>query len=134
MVSPCGRGGSPLLTDDAFLVPHMTGCPLLIEFAPGSTLYRQLDIAFVDLLNGLRISLPTDQIVFVDHAHGRVTVGFGGMRFAGLKDERLIFLRVRELFSEEQLSPARSHVMILEPQWVASLLVRGAPVWPERGP
>jgi len=116
------------LTDDAFLVPHMTGCPLLIEFAPGSTLYRQLDIAFVDLLNGLRISLPTDQIVFVDHAHGRVTVGFGGMRFAGLKDERLM------LFSEEQLSPARSHVMILEPQWVASLLVRGAPVWPERGP
>ena len=128
MVSPCGRGGSPLLTDDAFLVPHMTGCPLLIEFAPGSTLYRQLDIAFVDLLNGLRISLPTDQIVFVDDEHGRVTVGFGGMRFAGLKDERLM------LFSEEQLSPARSHVMILEPQWVASLLVRGAPVWPERGP
>ena len=56
------------------------------------------------------------------------------MGFAGLKDERLIFLRVRELFPEEQLSPARSHVMILEPRWVASLLVRGAPVWPERGP
>ena len=125
----------------------MTGCPLLIEFAPGSTLYRQLDIVsslpiyrngppgtFVDLLNGPRISLPTDQIVLVDDAHGRVTVGFGGMRFAGLEDERLIFLRVRELFPEEQLSPARSHVMILEPQWVASVLVRGAPVWPERGP
>jgi len=48
----------------------------------------------------------------------KAPVGFGGMRFAGLKDERL----------------ARSHVMILEPQWVASLLVCGAPVWPERGP
>jgi len=110
---------------------EITQSPLLIEFAPGSTLYRQLDIVsslpiyrngppgtFVDLLNGLRISLPTDQIVFVDDEHGRVTVGFGGMRFAGLKDERL----------------ARSHVMSLEPRWVASLLVRGAPVWPERGP
>jgi len=33
--------------------------------------------------------------VFVDDEHGRVTVGFGGMRVAGLKDERLIAARSR---------------------------------------
>ena len=117
--------------------------PLLIEFAPETSLYRETDLhselpivrngppgTFVIFPSGLRVSLPTDQIVFADDAGGHARVGFGGMRFAGLQEGRLIFFRVRELLPEEQLSDARSHTMILEPDWVASILADGDPVWP----
>ena len=121
----------------------MNDIPLLIEFAPGTALYRERDLVsalpivrngppgtFVVFPGGLRISLPTDQIVFADEAGSRVRVGFGGMSFAGTEEGRLIFFRIRELHPEDQLSPARSHKMILEPHLVSSIYVDGRPVWP----
>ena len=80
---------------------------------------------FVLLPNGIKVSLPTDA------AGGRVRVGFGGMRFVGAEEGRLVFVRVRELHPEEQLSPARSHIMRLDPAWVTEISVDGARVWPE---
>jgi hypothetical protein len=126
-------------------IPMMTfnDAPLLIEFAPGTSVYREQELVsqlpilrngpagtFVLFPGGLRVSLPTDQIVCADDASGRARIGFGGMRFAGMEEGRLIFLRVRELHPEEQLSPARSHTMTLEPPWVSSILVDGRAVWP----
>ena len=55
---------------------------------------------------------------------------FGGMRFVGLEGEQLVFVRFRELFPEDRLSPARSHTMRLDPRWVAALAVDGRHVWP----
>jgi hypothetical protein len=119
------------------------GPPLLIEFARGTSIYRERDLVshlpilrngppgtFVTFPDGLRVSLPTDQIVCADEADGAAQVGFGGMRFTGIEDGRLVFVRVRELHPEEQLSPARSHVMTLDPRWVSAILVDGQPCWP----
>ena len=61
-------------------------------------------------------------------------VGFGGMRFTGVEDGRLTFMRVREMWPEERLSPARSWKMTLEPQWVAAVHESGLQVWPIDGP
>lgn len=118
---------------------------LLIEFAAATSLYRERDLVsdlpivgngpagtFVVFPDGARVSLPTDQIVFADDAGGCARVGFGGMRFAGTEEGRLVFFRVRELHPEDQLSPARSHKMTLEPQRVLSIRVDGQPVWPAR--
>jgi hypothetical protein len=117
--------------------------PLLIEFvAPTSLLQEQhrasaLPIVgngppgtFVLFPHGLRVSLPTDQIVFADDSGGHARVGFGGMRFIGSEAGRLTFVRVRELLPEDQLSPSRSHTMLLDPLWVAAISVDGRPVWP----
>ena len=117
--------------------------PLRIDFKAPTTLFRErhrpsmLRIwgngppgTFVLFENGLRVSLPTDQIVFADDTAGHASVGFGGMAFVGLTEGRLTFLRVRELFPEDQLSPARSHTMLLEPRLVASIVVEGRPAWP----
>ena len=79
--------------------------------------------------DGLRVSLPTDQIVFADDSDGHVRVGFGGMQFVGLEAGRLVCVRVRELLPEDQLSPARSHTMRLDPQWVATISLDGRSVW-----
>ena len=116
---------------------------LLIDFATPSSLLREqnrpsaLPIVgngppgtFVVFPNGFRVSLPTDQIVFADDLGGHARVEFGGIRFVGLEGERLVFVRFRELFAEDQLSPARSHTMLLDPIWVAAVLVDGRPVWP----
>jgi hypothetical protein len=121
--------------------------PLLIEFAASTTLMREDDRpsalpivgngppgTFVLFPDGLRVSLPTDQIVFADDTGGHARVGFGGMQFTGVQDQRLVFARVRELFPEEQLSPARSHTMLLNPGWVAAIFVDGQPVWPAAFP
>jgi hypothetical protein len=63
--------------------------------------------------------------------HGRLCAGrFGGMSFTGIEHGRLILFRVRDLQPEEQLSPARSHKMTLEPHLVSSIVVNGRPVWP----
>ena len=120
-----------------------TSLPLLIDFAAPTTLLRQphrqsmLPIigngppgTFVVFSNGLNVSLPTDQIVFADDSSGHARVGFGGMRFVGLHEGRLLFVRFRELQPEDQLSPDRSHTMQLDPQWVATIAVDGHPVWP----
>ena len=116
--------------------------PLLIDFAAPSALLREqnrmstLPIlgngppgTFVLFPNGYKVSLPTDQIVFADDAGGHARVEFGGMQFVGWEDGQLVFVRVRELFPEDQLSPARSHTMRLDPQWVDTLSVDGQPIW-----
>jgi hypothetical protein len=85
---------------------------------------------FVVFPAGLRVSLPTDQIVFAEQIDGRARVGFGGMQFTGLENGLLVFIRVRELFPEAQLSPARSHRMLLDPEWVAAVWVDNRRAWP----
>lgn len=121
----------------------MPRAPLLIDFAAPSSLMlerdrpSQLPIAgngppgtFVLFPHGLRVSLPTDQVVVAEDVNGHVRVGFGGMQFVGLQEGSLVFVRVRELFPEDQLSPARSHTMRLDPQWVTAVSVDGQPTWP----
>jgi uncharacterized damage-inducible protein DinB len=116
---------------------------LVIDFTAPSSLLRethrpsQLPIVgngppgtFVIFPDGMRVSLPTDQIVSSDDRSGHARVELGGMRFAGVKEGRLAFVRFRELFPEDQLSPARSQTMLLEPQWVADVSMDGDPVWP----
>ena len=120
----------------------MQHIPLLIDFAALTSLVREQDRVsalpiigngppgtFVLFPNGLKVSLPTDQIVFADDTGGHARVGFGGMRFVGLADRRLVFVRVRELFPEAQLSPARSHKMLLDARWVALISENGRPTW-----
>ena len=117
---------------------------LLIEFTSPTSLLRERDRpsqltivgngppgTFVLFPDGLRVSLPTDQIVFADDTDGHVRVGFGGMQFVGFEADNMVFVRVRELLPEEQLSPARSHKMLLDPQWVTAICVDGRYVWPK---
>ena len=72
---------------------------LHIDFAPGTTLLRETDRpselpilrngppgTFVVFADGLRVSLPTDQIVWADDSGGRAEVRFGGMQFVGMED------------------------------------------------
>ena len=116
---------------------------LVIDFAAPTSLLRETDRVsslpivgngppgtFVIFADGLRVSLPTDQIVFADDTGGYARVGLGGMRLVGLEEGRLVFVRVRELFPEDRLSPDRSHTMRLDPQWVAAISVDGQAVWP----
>ena len=125
----------------------MDDIPLLIDFAAPTALFREQNRTsalpiigngppgtFVLFPNGLRVSLPTDQIVFADDAGGHARIGFGGMRFVGSESGHLMFIRIHELFPEDQLSPARSHKMLLDPQWVATISVNGLPVWPNGAP
>lgn len=120
--------------------------PLLIEFSRGTTLLRERDRrsdlpihrngppgTFVLFPGSLRVSLPTDQIVLADERNGAVRVGFGGFCFDGVKDGRLTFSRVRDLLPEDQLSPARSWTMTLDPAWVTSVDVAGIRAWPVVG-
>src|SRR5687767_589904 len=99
--------------------------PLIVTFASGSSLQLEADRpsqfpihrngppgTFVRLA-GVRISLPTDQIVEIDERDGAVVVGFGGMRLASVEGGRLTFARVRDLLPEDQLSPDRSWTMTL---------------------
>ena len=121
---------------------YASNAPLLVEFAPGSTLLRETDRAshlpihrngppgtFIRL-GTLRISLPTDQIVSIDETGGTLTVGFGGMSLTGIEEGRLTFARVRDLLPEEQLSPDRSWTMTLETKWVEAVYENGRRVWP----
>ena len=121
----------------------MIPAPLLIDFATPSSIFREPNRVstlriigngppgtFVIFPNRLKVSLPTDQIVFADDTGGHARVGFGGMQFVGLQDGQLMFVRIRELLPEEQLSPARSHTMLIDPQWVSAVSVDGRPVWP----
>ncbi len=120
----------------------LTAIPLRIDFAAPSTLVRERDRpsalrilgngppgTFVHFPHGLRVSLPTDQIVFADDSDGFVRVGFGGMQFVGLQQDQLVFVRVRELLPDDQLSPARSHTMRLDVRWVTSVTADERPVW-----
>jgi hypothetical protein len=51
------------------------------------------------------------------------------MKFVGSEEGHLVFVRIRELLPEDQLSPARSHTMRLDPQRVATVSVEGRAVW-----
>ena len=117
--------------------------PLVIDFATPTSLLREqhrpsaLPIigngpagTFVVFSDGFKVSLPTDQIVSADDSESHARVGFGGMHFAGVEEGQLAFVRVRELFPEDQLSPDRSHKMLLNPRWVSAITVNGQPVWP----
>lgn len=119
------------------------GAPLLVEFTVPSSLFREPDRhsalriigngppgTFVLFPDGLRMSLPTDQIVFADDNRGHARVAFGGMQFIGQQEETLVFTRVREVLPPEQLSPERSHTMRLDPRRVAAITVGGRRVWP----
>lgn len=119
--------------------------PLIVEFARRTALLREVDRpsmlpivgngppgTFVVFPDGLRVSLPTDQIVSADDSSGFVRVGFGGMAFVGVEGTDLVFARVREVLPESQLSPARSHRMQLDPAWVTAVFEHGRPVWPTR--
>jgi hypothetical protein len=121
---------------------QMDDVPLLIDFTTPSSIFRERNRTsalriigngppgtFVLFPGGLRVSLPTDQIVFADDAGGHARVGFGGMQFAGSGGGHLVFVRIRELLSEDQLSPDRSHTMLLDPQRVATVSVDGRAVW-----
>ena len=116
--------------------------PLLIDFVTPSSIFQEENRVstlriigngppgtFVVFPHGLRVSLPTDQIVFSDDSGGHARVGFGGMRFVGSEEGHLVFVRIRELLPEDQLSPARSHTMRLDPQRVATVSVEGCAVW-----
>ena len=120
----------------------MDNLPLLIDFATPSSIFLEpnristLRIVgngppgtFVLFPNGFRVSLPTDKIVFYDDSGGHARVGFGGMQFIGSEEGHLVFVRIRELLPEDQLSPARSHTMRLDPQRVATVSVEGRAVW-----
>ena len=52
------------------------------------------------------------------------------MQFVGSDEGHLVFVRIRELLPEDQLSPARSHTMRLDSQRVGTVSVDGRPVWP----
>jgi hypothetical protein len=115
--------------------------PLLIDFtAPSALLREQSRMSMLPILGngppgtfvlfpGYSVSLPTDQIVFAEDTGGHARIEFGGMQFVGCEDGQLVFVRVRELFPEDQLSPARSHVMRLDPRCVAALSVDGQTIW-----
>ena len=78
----------------------------------------------------LRVSLPTDQIVYADDSGGYAIVGFGGMNYVGADHGILLFARDRELLPEDQLSPARSHTMRLEARWIATVSLEGRTTTP----
>jgi len=114
---------------------------LQIDFVAPSSLLREKDRAsdlpilgngppgtFVIFPHGLRVSLPTDQIVSAGDADGHARVEFGGMELVGVEAGQLVFVRVREVLPDDRLSPARSHVMRLDARWVARVSVDGREV------
>jgi hypothetical protein len=117
--------------------------PLLIDFVRGTRIYRKPDVSgklpivqngppstLVAFADGVKVPLPTDQIVFTENTGRRARVGFGGMSFGGMQDGYLVFDRVHDLRPEEQLSPERARRMTLEPHMVASIAIDGHVVWP----
>ena len=118
---------------------------LVIEFARNTSVVRERDRpsalpivgngppgTFVIFPGALRVSLPTDQIVSVEDSGGQARVMFGGMDFVGLERGQLVFRRIHEMLPEHLLSPARSHVMRLDPSWVVRVVQDGREVWARR--
>lgn len=121
----------------------MTDVPLLIEFVVNTKIYREPQVVpklpivqngppgtFIVFADGRRVSIPTDQIVFADDTGATARVGFGGMRFDGIEDGYLVFLRVRDLQPPETLPPERGRRMTLKPEMVSAIYVDGGEVWP----
>lgn len=117
---------------------------LLVEFIAGSHLLREpaFEPKLPILRNGppgtfvvfpslkLKVSLPTDQIVFADDSGGTARVGFGGMSYAGVEDGKLMFRRIRDLAPEDTLAPERGVKMLLEPSMVARVSNGALQAWP----
>ena len=129
--------------DDDVKANAMKYIPLLIEFVDRTNIYREPDITpqlpivqngppgtFVIFSDGTRVPVPTDQVVFADDTGGCARVGFGGMRFDGLEEGRLVFHRIRDLEPEHMLSPERGRKMTFETRMVSSISVDGRPTWP----
>jgi hypothetical protein len=130
----------------------MDQASLIIEFAKGTTLFRQPDNTpklpivqngppgtFVVFADGSKVPLPTDQIVSSDDSHGAAKVGFGGMDFAGLlgsvpAEPLLTFHRVRDLQPPETLPPGRGQTMTLKPHMVEAVKIDGKLIWPPARP
>jgi hypothetical protein len=119
-----------------------TSFPVLVEFAPRTRLFQEPVLTrtlpmvhngppgtFVLFPDGLRVPLPTDQIVHADDSFGNARVAFGGMRFDGLEDGTLVFRRVRDLWAPERLSPERGRRMTFEPTLVSTIHVDGELAW-----
>lgn len=115
----------------------------VVEFARGTTIERELASTsklpivgngppgtWVRFADGTRVPLPTDQIVSIDVRDGFAAVSFGGMRFTGLEGTRLTFVRERDVWPEEALSPERRGRMTLERAMVTRVRVGSRQVWP----
>jgi hypothetical protein len=123
----------------------LTDVPLLIEFVANTHIYREPHViprlpivqngppgTFIVFADGRRVSVPTDQVVYADDTSGRARIGFGGMRYDGIEDGYLVFLRVRDLQPPETLPPERGRRMTLKPEMVSVICVDGKEVWPLR--
>jgi hypothetical protein len=108
--------GTRVEKDRAF-VP---GLPVVQNGPPGT---------FVRFADGRRVPLPTDQIVLAEDNGGAARVGFGGMRFDGIEEGLLTFLRVRDLVAAHELSPERGRRMTLEPKMIAAVFMEGQLAW-----
>lgn len=88
----------------------MEDVPLLIEFAPHTS----------SIVNG-RLS-PSSQ------SSG---MGWRARLSLSTRPEMSlpVFVRIREVLPDDQLSPARSHRMLLNSKRVATVSVDGRPVW-----
>jgi hypothetical protein len=113
-----------------------------IEFAPGSRIQRDQPVpttlpllrpippaTWIVFADGRGLGVPTDQIVASDEAGGRARVGFGGMRFDGVEEDKLVFRRAAEVWPEHALAPERGRVLKVAPGDVARVLVAGQVVW-----
>ena len=114
----------------------------IVEFVPGTRVEKERVFAhglpvvrngppgtFVTFADGRRVPLPTDQIVLAEDNDGAARVGFGGMRFDGIEEGLLTFLRVRDLAAEPELSPERARRMTLEPKMIAAVFMEGRLAW-----
>jgi hypothetical protein len=120
----------------------MADVPLLIEFAPHTSLYRERELVSQLLIirNGpaatfVVFSTPPESVSAHRSDHFR-------RRYRRLRSSGVWRDAVRRIgrgtpgvctdsrtVPEDQLSPDRSHKMLLDPQWVATIAVDGRRVW-----
>src|SRR5438067_1082973 len=118
--------------------------PLIIDFIEGSRLKQEEETAehftiwgarrpgtFVLFSRNKKVSLPTDQIVLGEDAHGAARVGLGGMSFEGIDGGKLIFWRVRDLMPDPDFFVGDSDKITLESSMVSAVFVDGEKVWPK---
>jgi hypothetical protein len=111
--------------------------PLVVEFTSGSRVHHEgvkleseTPSSYVVLPSGEQIEIPSDQVVLDENAKGQARVGFGGMSFEGVEDDRLVFWRVRDLLPESLLPSSTTDKLTLDPQVVSAVRVQGVQVWP----
>ena len=125
--------------------------PVIIEFQAGSQVSDvpaepvvfsgvapsapQLSIVTPD---GRRALLPTDQVVLNEIVAARkgaprsglIRIGLGGMSFEGLEASQLVFWRVREVLPDGHVGPGSADKILIDPEMVTAIHVRGSRVWP----